>query len=579
MTGACVSKVFRSLSLLFFLMGAALSSMGCAGSAFPVVRPVIEPNRQDIARWRAAEYFVKARDYERRGFSQMAENFYKLAVEHDRSSAILRKLLVEKYLENGKYLQALLALKEERDEPPEQWSEEEKVLLSTTYLKLGRYQDATTVIEQMKQRSPQSSYTLAMLYESAGNLQKAITYYLEFFGSGQVSLDIGLKIANLMTRAQKYQQAELFVSTLEQQFGQSAKTLNMLGLIRLANDDKPQAESFFKLALLSDSSSQDALENLAQLAIQMQQYDTAVEYYERLYANPLFGSAYAKTLALLYYHRESYEKAESLLRLLLQQDMTDHELHYYYGLVALERENFELALLQFEKALALDNTFTDAWRQLVYLALREKRLDEAYSYATRFTEAVPKSPLAFRTLGTVLSARKEFSQAVKLFESALALDTTDSYTWFELGSALERQKKIDAAAKAFGKVLQLKPADAVTLNYLGYMWAENGIKLDSARLLLEKSLELDPQNGAYLDSYAWVLFKSGNTEQAYTYIQQALKFIDNDAVVFEHYGDILAAKQMHKESLEAYAKALTLSPASTSELTRKIDLIRSKLQP
>jgi tetratricopeptide (TPR) repeat protein len=351
----------------------------------------------------------------------------------------------------------------------------------------------------------------------------------------------------------------------------------MLGRIRLATDDKPKAQSFFQLALLADSTNQEALEDIAQLSIQMQHYDTAVQYYERLYAHPEYGSTYAKTLALLYFHTESYEKAELLLQHLLQQDVNDHELHYYYGLIAIERENYELAFLQFEKALALDSTFSDGWRQLVYLSLREKRLDDAHTYASRFIEAVPKSALAHRTLGTVLSARKQFSQSVKVFESALALDSTDSYTWFELGSALERLKKIDAAAKAFGKVLLLKSADAVTLNYLGYMWAENGIKLDSAQLLLEKALEQDPQNGAYLDSYAWVLYKSGNTEQAYTYIQQALKFIDNDAVVFEHYGDILAAKKLFKESLEAYEKALALSSESSEELIRKIALIRLEL--
>lgn len=105
------------------------------------------------------------------------------------------------------------------------------------------------------------------------------------------------------------------------------------------------------------------------------------------------------------------------------------------------------------------------------------------------------------------------------------------------------------------------------------MWAEKGIRLDSAKVLLESALSKDPDNGAFLDSYAWIFFQQGSVERAYEYIVKAIVRIHNDPVVFEHLGDILSRRNDSKNAIIAYEKCLEYNP-DNSELVRKkiIDL-------
>jgi tetratricopeptide (TPR) repeat protein len=162
----------------------------------------------------------------------------------------------------------------------------------------------------------------------------------------------------------------------------------------------------------------------------------------------------------------------------------------------------------------------------------------------------------------VYNVRKEFPQALSPLRKAIGLDSVDSFAWYEFGSALERTKDNASSAAAFRRVLALKPDDAAAANYLGYMWADGGVHLDSAKTLLEFALAHDSANGAFLDSYAWVLYKLGKIDSAFAYIQKAIKQINDDGVVLSHYGDILLKMGRRREALDAYKKSLELDPKS-----------------
>ena len=97
-------KVFVFLSLIFMLFG-------CASRQFPLVHPIPEVSRKEIARQRAENSFIKARDYERRGLYHMAERFYEMAYELDPDSKVLRNLVANQYLLSQKYKRALVLIK------------------------------------------------------------------------------------------------------------------------------------------------------------------------------------------------------------------------------------------------------------------------------------------------------------------------------------------------------------------------------------------------------------------------------------------------------------------------------------
>ncbi|MFP4416633.1 MAG: tetratricopeptide repeat protein [Chitinispirillaceae bacterium] len=493
----------KSVFLPILCFGALLVLAGCAGTSdFPVVKPMPRISRAQIAKRRAHEYFIKARDYERRGLYQMAEHFYEMAYELDPESQLLLELLADRFVESGKYAQALVLVKGKKD--IQELTEEQKRLVSTLYIRMGQFDKAAETLEALSDLSDQEHYSLGFVYEALGKHAKAAEQYRSFYSTNDESIDMGLKIARLYTQAGDMAQAESLYLQLNQSFGEDPQILNGLGKIRLIEKDTLEAMDLFRTALVLDSTNEEALHSLAQVAIKEDKLDEAIEYYKKLYAEGYVPTAYGRTLALLYYYDERLEQAEDILQELLSDHMDDQELHFYLGLVKIGQQDFVAAEIELEKAVSIQPSYEQAWQHLCFLNLKEKRYDRALSCALRFTENVSQYSDSWRMLGYVRNARKEYKEAKEALSRALSLDSTDVPAWFEIGSSYERSGEYDSAAQAFGRVLEIKPSDAAAANYLGYMWAEQGINLDSAQSLLEMALEQEPENGAFLDSYAWI---------------------------------------------------------------------------
>ena len=91
------------------------------------------------------------------------------------------------------------------------------------------------------------------------------------------------------------------------------------------------------------------------------------------------------------------------------------------------------------------------------------------------------------------------------------------------GAMYEKMNNLDAAEAQFRKVLEINPQNAGAMNYLGYMLADRNIRLQEAFKLIAKAVELEPNNGAYLDSLGWVNFRLGKLDEAETALRRAWK--------------------------------------------------------
>src|SRR6185369_3191302 len=100
-------------------------------------------------------------------------------------------------------------------------------------------------------------------------------------------------------------------------------------------------------------------------------------------------------------------------------------------------------------------------------------------------------------------------------------------------------KKFSDAEAAFRQVLAREPDNAAALNYLGYMLAERGERLDESVGYLKKALQIEPENGSYLDSLGWAYFKSDRLDLAEQNLRRAADQLKMNSVVQDHYGDVL----------------------------------------
>ncbi len=572
-----LSRYFNKKRLItsFLLLSSSLLSL-CTPGKFPVVRPVADEPKEAVSKSKAQEYFVRARDYERRGLNQSAERHYEMAYELDPSSSVLKEQLIRKYLENGKYAQALLVLKNGRTN--EELTKNEKRTVATIYLKMGEYTKAVELFESIPDKTEEEVYSLGLLYESIGNFTKALENYTIFYSKNRDATQMGFKIGRLLLNEKHYSEAESLFLEMKEQSPKDPEVLTNLGLAKLFNKDTISGLLCFDSALAIDSLHEEALRSKAQVFINRNSYPEAVACYEKLYRNSTYGEVYGRTLALLYYYNRQFDKAEKLLNGFLANAIDDYELHYYLGLVYAGTGKNSEARIEFEKSLSLRMEFDDAWRELCYVAIREKNLNEALNVAQRYTDIFANSPAAWRLMGYVCSLQKEFAGATDALRNAVKLDSTNIQLWFELGSALERDGKINAAADAFQVVLKHQPGNPAAANYLGYMWAEKGMNLDSSSSLLKTALSHDANNGAYLDSYAWIFYQMGDADSADVYIRKALARIDDDPVIYAHFGEILFKKGDHRGAIEALKRSVDLKCDNPDQIRSRILEIERLMQ-
>jgi len=105
-------------------------------------------------------------------------------------------------------------------------------------------------------------------------------------------------------------------------------------------------------------------------------------------------------------------------------------------------------------------------------------------------------------------------------------------------------------------VLERDPDHAPALNYLGYMLADRGERLDESVAYLKKALKIDPENGSYLDSLGWAYYKSNKLELADENLKRAAEQLKTNSVIQDHYGDLLFKLARYDEAIEAWNRAL-----------------------
>ncbi|HEY4682057.1 MAG TPA: tetratricopeptide repeat protein [Candidatus Acidoferrales bacterium] len=145
------------------------------------------------------------------------------------------------------------------------------------------------------------------------------------------------------------------------------------------------------------------------------------------------------------------------------------------------------------------------------------------------------------SMGQVLERGKRYAEAeeaVRAAEKLAAKPQDQEYVFFLLGAIYERSKKYDLAEESFKKVLAINSKSAGTLNYLGYSWADRGVRLQEALSLIQKAVELEPFNGAYLDSLGWVYFRLHRLDLAEEYLRRAAARISRDPTIHVHLGDV-----------------------------------------
>ncbi len=188
-------------------------------------------------------------------------------------------------------------------------------------------------------------------------------------------------------------------------------------------------------------------------------------------------------------------------------------------------------------------------------------------------------PDAHLTLAAFYAYYDRFDDGVAVLESARVKFPDDLSILFQLGAVFEQDARYVDAERAFRGVLERDSSHATTLNYLGYMLADRGERLEESVALLLRAIEIDPGNGAYLDSLGWAYLKLNRLDLAETHLRQASEQMTWNSVIQDHFGDLLFKLGRHREAISSWEAALEgdLEEIDVPKVERKIQESKQRI--
>ena len=273
-------------------------------------------------------------------------------------------------------------------------------------------------------------------------------------------------------------------------------------------------------------------------------------------------------LALLYGEEKEYPKAIDQLTQILKARPTELKIRDYLAFLYEEAKDTKKAIETYTFNVQLEPSFYEGHLHLGLLFYRLKQFPEAIMHLTQALTINSKQPEAHIVLGLTYLQKDQFNDAARALEEGISQNPKSADLHFNLGTVYDKLNRFDDVERVMETAIKLDPHHADALNYLGYSYAERGVKIDQALSLTKQAVALKPSNGYYIDSLAWALFKSGLLTEALTEMKRAVALAGDDPVLYEHLGDIYAKQRNLSDARESWLHALELDPSNNKLMDR-----------
>ena len=485
-------------------------------------------------------------------------------------------------------------------------SEDVVLNLARLYAESGDMQHAVKAIEAVPEdgRSPKMEFTLGTLYDQMKQPKDAIAAYQRAEDLEPGDLQTVDALAQALLNDNQLDLALKQYKELAEANPDDAEPLVHIGEIERRQGKYEDALAVIQKARKMDPNSLEAGFNEGLLLDILGRLDEAVQTYQEMadvtsHANGAYKEDEKNNHSIF---------LERLGAVCLEENKTDQAVAAYQKMVDLggsialrgyqgevdayhSAHQFDKSLDVAKKAVAANPKDRDLNLMLAGELADQGHPDEGLAMAKGLLDGA--SPDEQRgiwfAIGQMNVRLRRWKDAEDAFDKGDPLATKKedrTYLFFLRGELAERQKHYDQAEQFFNQALNLDPENAMTLNYLGYMWADKGEKLPEALKMIRKAVEIEPMNGAYLDSLGWVYFKMGEYELAEDNLRQAVNRDQTDPTVHMHLGDLyektgrirLAAAQWEL-SLGEFAKSASadIEPGDVAKVQKKLESARVRL--
>lgn len=265
------------------------------------------------------------------------------------------------------------------------------------------------------------------------------------------------------------------------------------------------------------------------------------------------------------FHSEegNYEKALDDLFKAKEEDPESVYLRLKIATLLIYTGKVEQAEIELIEAKKLSPQSVDVSLALIFVysyTKQDKALEQEYQTFLESAHTIrPEDIQISEQLAQFYFYKNKLDDAICIYDAILKKDPEYVEALFWLGY-LYQEKGLDAKAlKMWQHALKNNPNHAPTLNCLGYTYAQEGKHLKEAETMLKKALNIEPENGAYLDSLGWIYFKQSKYQEAEIYLKKALSYLE-DAVVYEHMIVLYEALKKKSIAKEYCLKGLAIFP-------------------
>lgn len=486
---------------------------------------------------------------------------------------------------------------------------EEAVLsLASTYNEMGEPAKAKSTLDSLpeKSRSPRYYSTLGEFYEQQHDNRAAATAWKKALELESDNTELQRRLASALADSGQNEEAlKIYTAITTADPRNGAALLRMCELQRRMGKLEEALKTVQKLEVISPNLA-EAKYNKALIFAGMGKYDEAIPAMQKLVEQTApngvkdtasananhamflekLGSMYRETgktqLAVETFHRMTLLDDESAIRGYQQQVETQRNAKQFTAATATVGE----ALAKFPNERDLKITLAT---QLADTGQVEKAIATVKSLLKGSAANRAEERNVYLALAQIYERVKRWPESEEAVSAAEKLSTSpeeQEYTTFWRGTIYERQKKFEAAEEMFHKVLAINPKNSMTLNYLGYMLADRGVRLEEALGFIKKAVDMDPQNAEFLDSLGWVYFRMGKYDLAEDNLRRALAKNVNDATMHDHMAELylktgrVAMAAAHWErAIEEWNKSLPgdVDPNDVARVQKKLESAKVKI--